>query len=284
MAAPGVLGNDYDSGGYALTAHLQSQPSDGTVTLNGDGSFTYTANPDFTGSDTFAYFDTDTQNNQSYPTSVTLNVNYGVISAVDSTKLAADTIHVSRQILGNSNGAPGTAQNLSLVYDSVAGQPDQVIEGDFELSNPPPSDTLTATLTFNGVQQPSVYYSTDGLSGTPTIHVADQASTVNLATGRYPYSLTLSGTTMAGTSTINGFANVVNNSASPVGLGWDIPGVYHLYQNNVPGVPAGVLLTPGDGTGWYFTQAGGNYTSPNGTYAFDTLTSVNGGSWQLVDK
>jgi hypothetical protein len=53
----------------------------------------------------------------------------------------------------------------------------------------------------------------------------------------------------------------------------------------VPGVPAGVLLTTGDGHGWYFTQAaGGSYTSPNGPFAFDTLTSAGGGGWQLVDK
>ena len=47
-------------------------------------------------------------------------------------------------------------------------------------------------------------------------------------------------------------------------MGWDMPGLDHVYQNNVQGVPAGVLLTVGDGTGWYFTQGSGNsYTSPS---------------------
>lgn len=89
---------------------------------------------------------------------------------------------------------------------------------------------------------------------------------------------------MAAPATVNGFVNVVNDSASPVGKGWNIPGVLRLYQNSVSGVPAGMLLAPGDGSSWYFTQgAGSSYTSPNGPYAFSTLTSVTGG-WQLVDQ
>ncbi|MGH7194932.1 MAG: hypothetical protein ACREJM_15565, partial [Candidatus Saccharimonadales bacterium] len=142
--------------------------------------------------------------------------------------------------------------------------------------------TMTATATFNGSAVGTSYISTAYLTNEPTIRVAIQVDTSSLPTGRYPYSLTLSA---ANNVTINGFANVVNNSASPFGMGWDMPGLFHVYQNNVQGVPAGVLLTDGTGTGFYFTQGTSNsYTSPNGPFAFDTLTSVTGGGWQLTDK
>ena len=59
---------------------------------------------------------------------------------------------------------------------------------------------------------------------------------------------------MAAPATMNGFVNVVNDSASPVGKGWNIPGVLRLFSNSVSGVPAGMLLAPGDGSSWHFTQ------------------------------
>jgi hypothetical protein len=41
VPAPGVLANDVDPEGGSLTAHLVSSPSQGLITLNDDGSFTY---------------------------------------------------------------------------------------------------------------------------------------------------------------------------------------------------------------------------------------------------
>ncbi|MGH7135279.1 MAG: hypothetical protein ACREHD_06025, partial [Pirellulales bacterium] len=47
-------------------------------------------------------------------------------------------------------------------------------------------------------------------------------------------------------------------------------------------VPAGLLLSTGDGGAWYYTQnEDGSFASPNGPFAFSTLTVVSGG-WQLV--
>src|SRR5262249_8277303 len=55
VAAPGVLGNDGDVEGDSLSAVLVSGPAHGTVNLNADGSFTYTPNADYYGSDSFTY-------------------------------------------------------------------------------------------------------------------------------------------------------------------------------------------------------------------------------------
>ncbi len=54
-AAPGVLANDTDPEGNTLTAVKVSGPANGTLTLNSDGSFTYTPSSGFSGSDTFTY-------------------------------------------------------------------------------------------------------------------------------------------------------------------------------------------------------------------------------------
>ena len=55
VPTPGTRGNDSDSDGDALTAVLVSGVSHGTLTLNADGSFTYTAESGFCGTDTFTY-------------------------------------------------------------------------------------------------------------------------------------------------------------------------------------------------------------------------------------
>ena len=55
IPAPGLLANDSDAGGSALTAALVTPPAHGTATVNPDGSITYTPAPDYNGSDSFTY-------------------------------------------------------------------------------------------------------------------------------------------------------------------------------------------------------------------------------------
>lgn len=58
-AADGVLNNDSDPNLDPTTAILQSQPTNGTLEFNADGSFAYTPNPEFSGTDTFTYVAND---------------------------------------------------------------------------------------------------------------------------------------------------------------------------------------------------------------------------------
>ncbi|HEX8770229.1 MAG TPA: Calx-beta domain-containing protein [Acidimicrobiales bacterium] len=53
--APGVLANDTDGNEDPLTAGSASDPAHGSVTLNANGSFTYTADAGYNGPDTFTY-------------------------------------------------------------------------------------------------------------------------------------------------------------------------------------------------------------------------------------
>jgi len=55
ITAPGVLANDTDVDGNSLTAVVVTGPSHGALTLNTDGSFTYTPAAGFNGPDSFTY-------------------------------------------------------------------------------------------------------------------------------------------------------------------------------------------------------------------------------------
>jgi VCBS repeat-containing protein len=68
-----VLDNDSDPDGNPLTAVLVTGPSDGSLTLNANGSFSYTPAADFAGSDSFSYRASDGSLN-SNPVTVTITV------------------------------------------------------------------------------------------------------------------------------------------------------------------------------------------------------------------
>jgi VCBS repeat-containing protein len=55
VPAPGVLANDTDANGDAVTAVLVSGPAHGTLALQSDGSFVYTPAANFHGADSFTY-------------------------------------------------------------------------------------------------------------------------------------------------------------------------------------------------------------------------------------
>ena len=55
VAAPGILSNDSDADSDALTIELVSGTAHGTLVLNADGSFTYTPDANYNGTDSFVY-------------------------------------------------------------------------------------------------------------------------------------------------------------------------------------------------------------------------------------
>lgn len=76
----GLLSNDM---GDSITVTGYTQPSNGTVTVTADGSFTYTPNTGFIGTDTFTYTITDTFGLTATAT-VTITVTEAVISSSES--------------------------------------------------------------------------------------------------------------------------------------------------------------------------------------------------------
>jgi VCBS repeat-containing protein len=59
VSAPGVAGNDADPDGDALAVSALVGPAHGALVLDADGSFTYTPDADYAGSDSFGYRATD---------------------------------------------------------------------------------------------------------------------------------------------------------------------------------------------------------------------------------
>lgn len=72
----GVLANDRDPEGDGMTASIVTQPTRGTVSLNSNGTFTYTPGPTalFGTTDSFTYRAIDAQGTPSQPTTVTITI------------------------------------------------------------------------------------------------------------------------------------------------------------------------------------------------------------------
>ena len=66
VGAPGVLANDTDIESDPLTATMLTGPAHGTPALNPDGSFTYKADANYSGADSFTYTVDDGQGRHRY--------------------------------------------------------------------------------------------------------------------------------------------------------------------------------------------------------------------------
>ncbi|HSL17284.1 MAG TPA: Ig-like domain-containing protein [Methylomirabilota bacterium] len=74
VPAPGVAANDIDVDGDALIVTLLTDVGNGTLTLNANGSFSYTPNLDWFGDDTFTYEVADAGALTAGPATVTITV------------------------------------------------------------------------------------------------------------------------------------------------------------------------------------------------------------------
>src|SRR5438445_11073627 len=101
VLAPGVLGNDTDAEGDALTASLVSGPTHGTLTFNGDGSFTYVPEANYNGTDSFTYKANDGVADSTV-TTVTLT-----ISGVNDPPVANDDSYTTNEDTTLTVAAPG---------------------------------------------------------------------------------------------------------------------------------------------------------------------------------
>jgi len=95
IAAPGVLANDTDPNNYDLSAIVVDNSAHGTLSLNLDGSFSYTPSANFFGTDTFTYQASDGQSGSDIA-SVTINftpVNDAPFGTNGTVTAAEDTLY-----------------------------------------------------------------------------------------------------------------------------------------------------------------------------------------------
>ncbi len=136
-AVSGVLANDTDSNGDTLTATLINSPSHGTVTLNSNGSFSYTPTANYTGNDTFRYRANDGAANSATVT-VTLTINpppnVAPVAQADSysaTKNITLTVNIASGVLANDTDADGNTLSASLVTSPTHGTLTLNLNGSF---------------------------------------------------------------------------------------------------------------------------------------------------------
>ncbi|MBE7641195.1 tandem-95 repeat protein [Salegentibacter sp. BLCTC] len=107
-SAPGVLENDTDAEADNLTANIVSTVSNGTLTLNPDGSFIYEPNTGYVGSDSFTYVANDgTDDSEVATVSITVNQ----VSPTNTAPTAVDDVYAVDQDAILNESAPGVLEN-----------------------------------------------------------------------------------------------------------------------------------------------------------------------------
>ncbi len=172
----GVLSNDSDPDGDMITAVLDGDVSNGTLTLNANGSFTYTPTTGFSGADSFTYHASDGSLSSSTVT-VTINVahvNHAPTASADTYAATEDTaldVNAATGVL--SNDSDPDSDMLTAVLDS------DVSHGTLAL-NADGSFTYTPTAGFSGGDS-FRYHASDGSLSSGTVTVAINVTHVNHA-------------------------------------------------------------------------------------------------------
>ncbi|MGJ4953912.1 VCBS domain-containing protein [Bradyrhizobium sp. HKCCYLS20291] len=264
IAGAGVLANDHDAEGDALSAILVDGPSHGTLALNADGSFTYTPSADYNGVDSFTY-----KANDGLADSGIATVSITVTAVNDPAVISGVSDGAVTEAGGVSNAAAGTPTATGLLTDT-------------DVDNPANAFTAVATPTVSAGGY-GTYTMTSG--GSWTYHLDDGNSAVQALNSGPVLTDTFTVTTIDGTAqvitiTINGANDAAVVSGTTSGLVSEAGGV----GNGTPGTPnaTGTLTdsdvdnvantfsavaTPTDSAGGY-----GTYTLSSGgvwTYALD---------------
>ena len=149
----GVLSNDIDPNGYALSVASHTNPSHGTLTLNTNGTFAYAPNNNFVGTDTFTYTATDSVSASGNTATVNIQVTDTIPEATDArlpVNQAFDSGGNPLPYAAPSSGALASAVSgiLPLVYSVVTGPAGG--QGSFSLDPNSGNFTFTPDHTYQG--------------------------------------------------------------------------------------------------------------------------------------
>ena len=235
-----VLDNDTDVDGDALTAAIATNPANGVLDLNEDGTFTYTPAADFSGIDSFSYTSFDGIDNSS---AVTVTIVVG--DTADPPDAEDDSLTVTLEteqrlsVLQNDSDVDSSSFVIDSVSNSAVGATIAVSDdGSTILYTPPVDGTFTGDDTFTYTIRDS-----DGLTDSATVTTTLSPLVTNSS---------ISGSVYSDTNE-NGMRDADESG---------IPGAYVLLReetdtgNNV----VSSYLTDADGN-WEFTNLGaGTYS------------------------
>ena len=293
VSAPGVLGNDTDADGDPLTAALVSGPSHGSLTLNADGSFTYTPNANYNGSDSFTYKANDGTADSNVAT-VTLSitpVNDPPVATNDSSSMAEDTALVvaAPGVLGNDTDVEGDPLTAVLVSGPSHGLLTLNANGSF---------TYTPGANYNGSDS-FTYKANDGTANSNvatvslTITAVNDAPVVAVSAGGSCDPVLASGTMNLSVTDVDSPIGAVTLTATSSdrhlvpSANIVIAGAGSIRTVTITAVPipnnrtATITLTASDGAAASTTTitvmvAGGRNAAVNGTSGADMIFALSG--------
>ena len=173
IAAPGVLVNDTDVDNNPLTALLVTPPTNGSLTLNANGSFTYLPNTNYNGGDSFSYVANDGTANSGLAT-VTITVtaaNDRPVAVNDAYTTAEDTALIvpAGGVLTNDTDMDGNPLTALLIAPPAHGTLTLFTDGSF---------SYLPVTNYNGGDSFS-YVANDGTTSSAPATVTLTITTVN---------------------------------------------------------------------------------------------------------
>lgn len=184
VEAPGLLANDTDADGDDLTATGLTQPANGDVVLEANGSFTYTPDSGYFGTDTFTYKASDGAAT-SAATTVTITVEEGEQPPVNTAPVAGADAYAAvggqpltlpaPGVLANDTDADGNVLTATGVTQPANGTVTLAADGSF---------TYTSDVGFSG-KDVFTYKADDGedLSAAVTVTITVKSPAVTAVAG-----------------------------------------------------------------------------------------------------
>ena|GEM_PF-1142958 len=241
VSAPGVLGNDSDPDGNALTAVKLTNPAHGTLTFNPDGSFVYVPNANYEGTDSFTYQASDgTLSSATATVTITVNPVNDAPVAQNGTLETDEDAPVNGQL--QASDADGDALTYSIVTQPQHGTVQLQNDGSF---------TYTPAANFHG-EDSFVFKANDGQADSNEATVTITVNPLNDA----PVAVDDAYTTAKNTALTIAAPGVLQNDS-------DVDSTV---------LTAAVTTQPAHGTLALNANGGFVYTPANGFTGTDTFT------------
>jgi len=148
-ATDGVLANDSDPANATLTAEVVTTSANGTLSFNSDGSFEYTPDSGFTGSDSFVYRVSNGTLDDTATVTLTVDeINEPPVASADTYEVNEDatlTITANSGVLANDSDPNNDVLTATVLIEPAAGTLVMAADGSFVYS---PDDNFAGSDTF----------------------------------------------------------------------------------------------------------------------------------------